>query len=365
MSAAVAAIAAAALAWWAWERAHRRTHPVPAGHRPEINVPYEQEFELYHNALSLCSMKVRVCMAELRIPYESHHIDLIETSAYGNIRRRFLAINPGGTVPVLVHRGHPVYESHEQIRYAADHAPAGSPRLVPEDLALREHMQRWIDRSSLTGDPLNEGDQSAANAVPGLTLPLFAAMIDRIPAWKILEGALFHFDRRRPFMFLTFKLVGLQRFGTLTPAMHVLSRSRRQLHAHLDALEHRLRERRGPWILGEMFSLADVSWLVIFERLVQADALHVFVDPAERPECAAYWRRLQARPSYREAILDHAHPTVVRGTARLQEAKAARAALRTALEGDHTGAEARGLPTDSTAGRATPERAVPSGRASH
>ena len=26
-------------------------------------------------------------------------------------------VNPVGTVPVLVHNGHPVYESHEQILY--------------------------------------------------------------------------------------------------------------------------------------------------------------------------------------------------------------------------------------------------------
>ena len=327
------AVLAGGVAWWGWEKTHRKTHPVPPGHRPEIDLPYRREFELYHNALSLCSMKVRVCMAELRVPYESYHVDLIETGAYENIRRPFLAVNPGGTVPVLVHQGHPIYESHEQIRYAAAHAPPGSPSLVPADPALRGEMERWIDRSSLTDDPINHGDDSAGNAVPGLTLPLFAAMIDGIPYWKILEGALFHFDRKRPFMFLTFKVLGLRKVGALRPAMQVLGRSRRQMGVHLDALEKRLRDGRGPWILGEAFSLADVSWLVIFERLVQVDALHVFVDEQQRPECAAYWARLQSRPSYREAILEHSHPTVTRGTERLRQAKAADPALRQALEG--------------------------------
>ncbi len=303
------------------------------GHRPEIAIPYEQEFELYHNALSLCSMKVRVCLAELRLPYKSHHIDLIETGAYENIGRRFLAVNPGGTVPVLVHQGHPVYESHEQIRYAAAHASPGSPSLVPDDRVLRQAMERWIDRSSLTDDPMNHGEESAGNAIPGLTLPLFAAMIDHIPYRRIFEGVLFHFDKRRPFAFLTFKGLGLAKLDRLAPAMKMLARSRRQLRVHLDALEQQLSDSGGPWLLGAPFSLADVSWLVIFERLAQADALHVFVNETARPECAAYWERLRSRPSYREAILEHAHPTVVRGTRRLQEAKAARPALRVALEG--------------------------------
>ena len=55
--------------WWAWENRRRRRHPVPEGHQPDVEISHEQEFELYHNALSLCSMKSRVCMAELGIPY--------------------------------------------------------------------------------------------------------------------------------------------------------------------------------------------------------------------------------------------------------------------------------------------------------
>ena len=321
------------VAWWAWENARRRTHPVPHGYRSDVEIPHQQEFELYHNALSICSMKARVCLAELEIPYASHPIDLIETGAYQNIRPSYLAVNPGGTVPLLVHDGHPVYESHEQIRYAAQHAPPGSPSLTPDDTLLREEMERWIDRSSLTDDPLNHGDESAGNAVPGLTLPLFAAMIDRIASWKILEGLLFHFDKRRPVVFLALKVWGLSRLGRVTPAMKVLARSRRQMSLHMDALEKQLHESGGPWILGGGFSLADVSWLVIFERLVQADALHVFQGEGRRPQCAAYWARLQDRPSYREAILGHAHPTISYGTQRLRDAKAADPALRLALEG--------------------------------
>jgi glutathione S-transferase len=322
-----------ALAWWAFENARRKTHVVPAGYQQAVEIPYRQEFELYHNALSLCSMKARLCMAELGVPYESHAIDLIETGCYENIRPAFLAVNPGGTVPVLVHNGHPIYESHEQIRYAADHAPPGCPALAPEDPTLRKEMERWIDRSSLTSDPIVEMEQSAGNAIPGLTLPLFAGMIDRIPLWRILEGLLFHLDKRRPLIFLTLKLRGLAKLHRLPPVVAIMGQSRQQMDGHLDALEAQLRESGGPWILGEAFSLADVSWLVIFERLLQVDGLHTFVGEDLRPACVAYWERLQARPGYRQAIREHSHPTIARGTRRIQAAKAADPALRAALEG--------------------------------
>jgi len=324
--------AAAFMAWFG-ENARRRTHPVPPGLQPDVELPFEQEFELYHNPLSLCSMKSRVCLAELGIPYASRPIDLIETGCYENIRPAFLAVNPAGTVPVLVHAGHPIYESHEQIRYAADHAPPGSPRLVPDDPALAAEMQRWVDRSSLTDDPLERGDESAGNAIPGLTVPIFAAMIDRIALWKILEGLLFHIDRRRPLVFLVLKARGLEQLTKLRPVIGAIRRSHRQLADHLDALEQQLRDSGGPWILGETYSLADVSWCVIFERLAQVDCESVHLRDELRPECTAYWARLKARPSYRAAILDHSHPTIRYGTRRLIDAKAADPELRNALEG--------------------------------
>ena len=256
-------------------------------------MPYEQEFELYHNAFSLCSMKSRLCLSELGIPYRSHPVDLIETGAYENIRAGFLRVNPAGTVPVLVHEGHPVYESHEQIRYAAEHAPSSHPGLIPDDPEARERMQEWVDRSSLTKDPINEGDLSAGNAVPGLTLPIFATMMERIPAWRVIEGLLFHFDKRRPVLFLMLKLRGVEGLPGLGPLIAAHRRSRRQMAAHLDALERCLEESGGPWILGSFFSLADVSWLVIFERLAQVESLGVF----RRRGPSASLRRLLGGPA--------------------------------------------------------------------
>jgi len=339
--------------WWAWERTRRVTGPVTPGIRREVSLPHEREFELHHNSLSLCSMKVRVCLAELAIPYAGHHVELIETGAYENIRPPFLAVNPAGTVPVLVHRGHPVYESHEQIRHAAAHAPPGSPSLLPEDARSREEMEQWIDRSSIRGDPIRRLADSAAHAVPGLTFPLFAAMIDRIPTRRILEGLLFHVDRRRPLLFLALKAAGLRRMPRLRPLMEIVAASGRHMHLHLDALEARLRESGGPWLLGRPFTLADVSWLVIFERLVQVDALSLFVSPDRRPASAEYWARLRERPSHAQAIGAHAHPAVIRGTTRLRRAKEESPALRCALEGA-SGPDAGGIPAHGRCSTLTP-----------
>ncbi|MEE2663029.1 MAG: glutathione S-transferase family protein [Myxococcota bacterium] len=322
----------AALGWVVWERSHRRTSAMLGGLHTDLVLPAESEFELYHNALSLCSKKVRVCLAELGIEYYSHHIHLIETGAYENIGRDFLAVNPAGLVPVLVHQGHPVYESHEIIRYVADHCARSVTTLVPSETARETEMQQWVDRASLTGDdPIAAASQSAGNAVPGLTVPLFAAMLVEIPYWRIFEGLLFHRLKIRPTLFIAMKTLGLRNLHR-GPAAGVIASCARHMAIHLDALETQLERTGGPWIVGDLFTLADVSWIPIFDRLLEADSLHCFLGGGKRPGTTAYWERLRQRPSYHEAITQHGHPTIERGTERLKQAKRDNAALRAALE---------------------------------
>jgi len=301
--------------WYARERRMRRTHPMAGGVHTDIQLPHSAEFELYHNDFSLCSKKIRMCLAELGLPYLAHHVDLIETGSYETLSRHFLAVNPAGLVPVLVHDGHPVYESHEILLYAAEHAES-AVTLIPGDAAAHALMQHWIDRSSLTGDdPMKALAATAGNCVPGLTFPLFAAMIRDIPAHRIFEGLLFHRLKVRPLAFLAFKLFGLSRIAAVAPMRRLIVSSRAEMARHLAALERQIDQSGGAWICGSEFTLADVSWAVIFERLREACWTDVLLTPA----LLAYWRRLEARPSYGVAMTAHRHPLVSAGTARIRD----------------------------------------------
>jgi len=228
-------------------------------------------------------------------------------------------VHPAGLVPVLVLEGHPIYESHDILRWAAAHARTPD-RLTPADPAARAEMDQWIDGSSLVGDdPTQALEASAGNCAPGLTVPLFAAMIRDIPAWRIVEGLLFHRLKMRPLLFLALKASGLARVGAIPPVRRIVVASRRAMARHLDDLEAQLTARGGPWILGRDFSLADVSWAMILERLREADRLGELVTP--RPRVAAYWAVLRERPSYAAAMAAHEHPLVRTGRARIAAEK--------------------------------------------
>ena len=234
---------------------------------------------------------------------------------------------------MLVHDGHPIYESHEQIRYAADHAPEGAPSLVPSDPAAEDEMQEWVDRSSLVGDdPIAGAKRSAGNAVPGLTVPLFSSMMEENSGALDFRGTPLSSVEDTPGAVSRAQVAWPSGLPKLPPAVKAIQACGRAMNTHLDDLEAHLEKSGGPWILGEAFTLADVSWVVVVERLREADSLHVFLGEGRRPAVTAWWERIRARPSYHDAIKAHGEPRVVSGTERLIAAKAADPALRAALE---------------------------------
>ncbi len=301
------------LAWYLWELRHRQTRAMSGGLHADITLPHEQAWELYHNDFSLCSKKSRVCLAELGIPYKSHHIELIETGSYETLSRHYLKVNPGAIVPVLVHNGHPIYESHDQLEYAAIHS-ANPALLVPQDPAKRTLMDNWVHKSSLIGDnPIDAIDETAGNAIPGLTTPIFAAMVKHIPTRNILTGLLFHRLKIRAVFFLALKLFGLKNLPKMKPVISLLRNSKKAMQGHFDELEAVLADTGGPWIVGDQFTLADVGMMVIFDRLREGDWLDEFIIDT-RPHVGAYWEALQARPSYQAGVANHMHPMVTQGT---------------------------------------------------
>ena len=303
------------------ERALRQTRPMPPGLQADISLPFTAQWTLYHNPFSLCSKKIRVCLAEYGVDYDSVAIDLIETGSYQNISREFLKVNPAATVPVLLHNAHPVYESHEQLNYVASVVDQ-TGLLVPQDAQLRQVMDVWVHKTSLLGDdPIDSPEATAGNAVPGLTVPIFAAMLVSIPTAKIVEGLLFHRIKKRALLFLLMKRRGLQKTLTLKPVAGVLNRSAKAMTAHLHELELQLESSGGPWICGDQFTLADVGMMVIFDRLREGDWLHLLVH--HRPALDAYWTALQQRPSYQAGCADFVYPAVAEATVELAALKQA------------------------------------------
>ena len=94
--------------------------------------------EIYYSWYSICSEKVLICLFEKNLPFEGHHIDLFD---FDQVQDDYLAVNPDGVVPTLVHDGRPVYESTVINEYLEDISPELALR--PKDAYLRAEMRRW------------------------------------------------------------------------------------------------------------------------------------------------------------------------------------------------------------------------------
>lgn len=104
--------------------------------------------KLFHGWLSSASRRVRLCLAEKGMAYESVSIDLAKQEHHS---ANFLAMNPNGVVPaLLLDDGRPLHESSTICEYLDDLQPL--PPLRPTDAYQRAVMRnfvRYIDEKIL------------------------------------------------------------------------------------------------------------------------------------------------------------------------------------------------------------------------
>lgn len=252
---------------------------------------------------------MRTCLAEAGIKYKSHHLDLPSIGSWETKTQEFLHINPAGTVPVLVHNGHPVYESHEIISYIDEALTPGGPKLIPtgpEKLAI---MTKWQDSCSLIQSELFKDVDAAlrkrvGNCLIVISIPAFAGAGSVVLSWgkiaKAISMAPLVSNKMFSFLLPIFKIFGVKALD-LVPLLKKLStKALPALLHHLALLEEELEKGNGPWICGDKFTLADVSWVPILDRM-EMTTFWDSVDRAKFPRVWQYWENIQARPCFKEA----------------------------------------------------------------
>ena len=265
------------------------------------------EWTLYHNDFSLCSRKVRICLHETRLDYESKHIDLIETGKYEVASKEFLKINPSATVPVLLHKGRPIYESHEQIKYIFNHKRVSE---VNEQNNIKIEVDYWTEKASMVGNPVKEHKKYAGNTIGPLTFPLFATMLGYVSIVEILKGLIMHPIKQRVLIFLMLKIFGIN-FLKQRPIKKLIQSAFNDLNNHLNELESKLSSSNDKWLIGDNFTIADISWAVILHRLEECGWSDLLFK--NKTFIKAYYAEIKKRPSFVKGIVDQGNPNLEKG----------------------------------------------------
>ena len=93
---------------------------------------------LYHGRTSVCSLKVRLALAEKALKFDS----CLLTLRGDQFEPHYLKLNPNAVVPTLIHHDSIIIESTVIMHYVDDAFP-GSP-LMPQDPLARAKVRATI-----------------------------------------------------------------------------------------------------------------------------------------------------------------------------------------------------------------------------
>lgn len=231
---------------------------------------------LYNHNLSVCVQKVRLAMCEKGLDWKDHDIDLMKSD---QVSPEYLALNPKGTVPALVHDGQTVIESTIILEYLDDAFPEHPLR--PASPIDRARMRVW---TKIPDDGLHAACGTVSYAA------IFGQQVLAFHGREALDARLAKLpDRARAARQRELLDRGID--ASFVPE-HV------KLHDKvLGEMEAALALQ--PWLAGPDFSLADCAILPYVWRLERLNLAQMWAD---RPNVADWFARAKARPSWERAM---------------------------------------------------------------
>ncbi|MEE2654607.1 MAG: glutathione S-transferase family protein [Pseudomonadota bacterium] len=234
--------------------------------------------ELYHNGMSTCSQKVRITLAEKGQKFASHHFNL---RARDQHNPDYIALNPNGVVPTIIHDGKVVYESAVIDEYLDTVFP--DPSLRPNSPYERAKMRIWVKQ-------LDEGLHAASATISACIAFRYQFMEGKTSDQlkETLDGYVDPVKRER----MTENVMKGVDSTFFKPAINRVIKM-------LDDMETVLQE--NSWLAGDTFSLADIAFTPYVNRVfhLQQDWLL-----ESRPNTRNWFGRVCERPSFKVAMED-------------------------------------------------------------
>jgi len=249
------------------------------------------EIVLYHHGSSTCASKVRFTLMEKGIPWTGRYVDILKGEQFTD---EYLALNPKAVVPTLVHGGRVLVESTVVCEYLED-AFTDVP-LMPRDPFERAQVRLWTKLV----------DEELQPAVKYITYAsCHRHIVRRMPPEKLkefMEGPPGPAESRVT--------------GDPNWVQNKRAIVEHGVHAPGVAGKFRLYDRvlgqmeealtRSSWLVGEQFSLADISLTPYVNRLSMLGMTELW--EGKRPRVSDWFARVQARPSFKPCFPDQCPP---------------------------------------------------------
>jgi glutathione S-transferase len=235
---------------------------------------------LHHAWRSSASRRVRLCLAEKGLAFESRLVDLTKGEHHSP---EFLKLNPNGVIPLLIlEDGRSLYESGTICEWLDETHP--EPPLRPADAYGRAVMRNWIRHvDGLIGNLIVfNWARSMAKVAEKWTDAELAERLAKVPSRERREAWLR--TARKPY----------------TEEERAEARGR-LVSGLLDRMEEALQHT--TWLAGDRYSLADIGAVPFVKRLDEEIAPDEMT-AARHPKVAAWWAAIQARPAFAVARIE-------------------------------------------------------------
>ena len=230
--------------------------------------------ELYHYWDSVCSFKVRLCLAEKELPWTDRHVDLLQ---FEQVQPAYLKINPNGVVPSLVHDGTAIIESSVINEYLDEVFPRVPLR--PTDPVERARMRIWVKY---------EDDVVHPAVRPGTFNLMLKAVVARMSPSEL---DVFLSKYPKP------EIAKDWATAATSPVDEAeLEKMRLKLLDAIGRMEQALSSQ--AWLASDQFSLADIAIAPMVDRMEHLAMAGLW---GGFPHVSAWIERVKARPSYAKA----------------------------------------------------------------
>ncbi len=256
------------------------------------------EFVLYNAPQSTCSQRVRYAMHAKGLPFEERKLDLFSGD---QLKPEYLAINPNGVVPALVHEGVPVIDSAVILEYLEDIAPDTAPMRPkdPREVARLRAMMRFVDEVPTPAIRIPSYNIAFLPHYQSMTEEEFQALCDSKPL-------------RREF---------LMRMGRTGFPEADMNEALGRLRRGVERMAQWLDQNGGPWLMGRDLSLVDVAVMPVIVRMDDINLGHLWDDlPAVGSWLDAIRATAPFKPTYYHgALLTEKYPHLANLKAQAKE----------------------------------------------